>query len=408
MGQPFVIPGARQAARPLAARPVVARALGAALAAVAALGPGGRPVGAQQPAPVVTPISSPAEPTFVTLTGVVRSKGAGTPVSGAEVSFIVGPMQRRTTTGDDGVFTLPNVPQGAVKLSVRRIGFRPDSFHATAPATQLALVVEPIPQKLSAVVVNSRKRGPYTGPHADFLRRMDNGHGKYITREDIVKRNAMRSTDLLRTIPGVWIVGDRGSGMQVPRFRNSQCNPLIWIDGAPAYAGYFDIDAISPETLEGMEIYPGTASTPMELRGRNGEERCGVIALWTRMPTRAPKQKGKRVTAEELAAFVAAAQLYTAEQVDVAVRPDSTEPVIPIYPDSLKRAKVGGAATVEFVVDTAGQVETETIGLVTATHPLFASAARDAIRRASFYPAQRQGRFVRQLVQLTVEFDSTR
>jgi len=399
MRQSFVPSVVRLVARPFGARPVVARATPALAAATLALSG----AGAQQP----TPVAPASTPTFVTLNGVVRARNGGSPVAGAEVSFIVGPLHRRTTTGDDGEFSLPNVPEGPVKLTVRRIGFRPDSFPTAAPATQLALLVEPIPQKLNTVVVNSKRRGPYTGPHADFLRRLDNGQGRFITRETIAKRNALRTTDLLRSLPGVTMMGDRSTGMTVPRFRNSSCNPLVWVDGSPAYAAYFDVDALSPETLEGIEVYSGTASTPMELRGRNGEERCGVIALWSRMPSRPPK-RGKRVTADELAAFVASAQLFTADQVDVVARPDTAEPVIAIYPDSLKRARVGGLATMEFVVDTAGQIEPETIGTVTATHPLFASAAREAIGRASFYPAQRQGRLVRQLVQLTVEFDMGR
>ena len=405
MRHPFVPAVAR-----LVARPHPERRRTRALGAVGALGAlalclGAPPAGAQQTTPV-TPASSSGTPNFVTLNGVVRAK-SGSPVSGAEVSFIVGPLQRRTTTSDDGTFSLPNVPEGPVKLSVRRIGFRPDSFPASAPATQLALVVDAIPQKLGAVVVNSKKRGPYTGPHADFLRRLDNGQGRFITREMMAKRNAMRTTDLLRSLPGITMMSDRATGQSVPRFRNSQCSPLIWVDGSPAYAGYFDVDALTPETLEGIEVYPGTASTPMELRGRNGEERCGVIALWSRMPNRR-ERRGKRVSAEELASAVASAQIFTAEQVDVAARPDTTEPVIAIYPDSLKRAKVGGLATMEFVVDTAGQIEAETIGTVTTTHPLFASAAREAIGRSAFIPAQRQGRLVRQLVQLTVEFDMAR
>jgi TonB family protein len=379
-------------------------ALALTLCVAASVSGAARRAGAQAPPPA----PGGAVPTFVTLNGVVRARNGATPVAGAEVSMRVGQLVRRTTTSDDGTFTLPNIPEGPVRLVVRRIGFKPDSFPAAAPGDgRLALTLEPIAQKLQAVVVQSRRRGPYTGPHADFLRRLDNGNGRFVTRDQIVKRNAMRTTDLLRSVPGVWMTSSR-SGMTVPRFRASQCDPLIWVDGAPAYAGYFDVDAISPETLEGMEIYSGVASTPMELRGRNGEERCGVIALWTRMPVRAKRDRGKRITPDELAALVASASLFTAEQVDVAARPDTASPVVPIYPDSLKRANVGGVAVVEFVVDAEGEVEAETIGLVTATHPLFAGAAREAVARAGFVPAQRQGRAVRQLVQLAVEFEANR
>jgi TonB family protein len=65
-------------------------------------------------------------------------------------------------------------------------------------------------------------------------------------------------------------------------------------------------------------------------------------------------------------------------------------------------------AVVEFVVDTSGAVEWETVGVVAATHPQLAESARAAMRTARFVPAQRAGRLVRQLVQLPLRWDPQR
>ena len=68
----------------------------------------------------------------------------------------------------------------------------------------------------------------------------------------------------------------------------------------------------------------------------------------------------------------------------------------------------GGDALVEFVVDTAGAVEPETIGVVAATLPEFGRAARVAAVSAKFTPARRQGRPVRQLIQLPLRWEPKR
>ena len=86
--------------------------------------------------------------------------------------------------------------------------------------------------------------------------------------------------------------------------------------------------------------------------------------IWSRMPERKPRQsKKKAVTAEELNALIASATVYTADQVDRAAQVDSAVPVEAYYPDSLKSNHVSGVAVVEFVVDTEGRVETETINV---------------------------------------------
>jgi TonB family protein len=191
------------------------------------------------------------------------------------------------------------------------------------------------------------------------------------------------------------------------RLRGAGCDPLVWVDGTPALAGYFDIDNFTPNTVGGIEIYSGVSEVPVELRGPRGEERCGVLAVWSRMPERKPRQsKKKAVTAEELNALIASATVYTADQVDRPVQVDSTIPVDAYYPDSLKQKHVSGEAVVEFVVDTVGRVETETINVVLASHPSFGRAAREAVWSARFVPAMLRGRTVRQLVQLPIRFQA--
>ncbi|GLC23768.1 hypothetical protein rosag_02810 [Roseisolibacter agri] len=343
--------------------------------------------------------------------GVVRGPG-GVAIVGAEVVLTParGPgggtvIARRVFTDETGKFQVSGLPNGRASVAVRRIGYRPAVRDVEVPlAAALTMALEAVPQAIAAVVVKDR-RVKHTGWAAPFYERRERGHGRYIGKEEIDRRNAMRTTDVLRSVPGLAISTSMyGSAI---RMRGARCSPLIWIDGTPALAGYLDVDNFQPHTLEGIEVYSGVSTVPVELRGPRGEEACGVIAIWSRMPE--PRRRGpkKVYTADDLANLVATATVYTADQVDQAAAPDTANPIAPYYPEALKRAKTAGDVLIEFVVDTAGIPELETVGIVAASHPAFGTAARDAVAAARFIPAFRAGKPVRQLVQVPVKFELT-
>ena len=311
------------------------------------------------------------------------------------------------TTGDDGRLRLAGLPTGRATVAVRRIGFRPVSQEITLPVTgPVEVTIEEVPRQLAEVVVRAARRGPYTGRMGDFQRRRDLGFGHFLTAEEIDRRRPMYTSDVLRMIPGLWV--QSAAGRSVIRIRGATCAPFVWLDGAPASAGYLDVDMFPPNSLAGIEVYSGVATVPVELRGTSGEGSCGVIALWSRVPEPRARRAKNPVTAEQLARMVETATVFTAEQVEQAAAFDPEETFLLNYPDSLRRARAAGEAVIEFVVDTTGAVEWETVGVVTATHPLFADAARAAARTARFLPAQRAGRPVRQFVQLPLRWDPNR
>jgi protein TonB len=78
--------------------------------------------------------------------------------------------------------------------------------------------------------------------------------------------------------------------------------------------------------------------------------------------------------------------------------------VVPQYPDSLRRAGIEGRTQVEFVVDSLGVPDMETFGTVLSTHPRFTEEVRRAVGAARFTAAVKDGRRVRQLVQLSFRF----
>ena len=337
------------------------------------------------------------------VTGTVRDS-LGLPVAGAEVGL--SGLLVHGTTADDGVYRIAGVPTGPRVVRVRRLGFRPDSVlvQVLPGGTVTAdVVLRVVAQQIAAVVIEAG-HPQFSGRMASFFERRARGFGTFFTAEEIDRRHPSRLTDLLRTVPGVRL--EQQGHERVVLFRGARCAPLIWIDGAPATAGYLDPDIFHPGTIAGIEVYPGPATVPSELMWVRGKGACGVIALWTRLddpPGRRPTQK---VSAQDLANAVASLRLYTAAQVDSPARPDSADPPAPLYPDSLQRSGRSGRVMAEFVVDTAGRAEMETFGIVYSSDPLFTDAVRRAVGSASFIPARLGSRPVRQVVQMPFNFVS--
>jgi TonB family protein len=339
-----------------------------------------------------------------TISGIVRdSSGAG--IAGAEVS--VAGTGLRAHTNSQGEFRLTNVPAGAVSVGVRRLGFVPAVASIVIAANETAAIsvmVAPLAQSLAAIIVRGDRRFEDYGRLAGFYqRRSRSSGGHFITREQIDQRNPAQLTDLFRNVPGARIYSSTFNS--VVRFRGMRCAPLVWLDGFPATAAEFDLDALDPYVVEGIEVYLGVATVPPEFRWVRGGGSCGAIVIWTGFEERRRKARRAASPPAELARQVNERRLFTADQVDVAARADSSSAVRPAYPDSLYREHVTGQVLVEFVVDTTGLVVLESVSGISSTHTLFTDAVRRALRDARFYPATIAGRKVRQLVQLPVKFE---
>jgi TonB family protein len=339
-----------------------------------------------------------------TLSGVVRDSSGGG-IASAEV-IIAGTGLRAYTNGQ-GEFRLTNVPAGPVTVGVRRLGFVPALASIVVVANEpavMSVIVAPLAQSLATVVVRGDRRFEDYGRMAGFYqRRARSSGGHFITREQIDQRNPAQLTDLFRSVPGARIHSSTFNN--VVRFRGMRCAPLVWLDGFPATAGEFDLDTLDPYIVEGIEVYLGVATVPPEFRWVRGGGSCGAIVIWTGFEQRRRKERRAASPPVELAKQVDERRLFTADQVDVAARTDSSSAVRPAYPDSLYRHHVTGQVLVEFVVDTAGLVVLESISAISSTHALFTEAVRRALRDGHFHPATIAGRKVRQLVQLPVKFE---
>jgi TonB family protein len=80
---------------------------------------------------------------------------------------------------------------------------------------------------------------------------------------------------------------------------------------------------------------------------------------------------------------------------------------MPQYPAALASVGLEARVTVEFVIDTTGRVERESIRVIAGTQPAFEAAARSAIAGSLFRPAHLRSVSVRQLTRQSVHFVAT-
>lgn len=340
-------------------------------------------------------------------TGGVRGSvrdSLGTPVVGAQIT--VGGSELVAESDERGQFLLAKARAGEMSIRVRRVGYEPDTVRVNVLAGQtipIEIVLQRVAVELAPLVVYGRRN--VTGQMAGFYERLSRGHGHFLTREQIERRNPHNMTDLFRMIPGARLEPTRFGSARV-RFRGSRSPPLVWLDGTPLYAGEFDLDSVDPRTFEGIEIYSGASSVPAEFQGNRAiSSAAGTIILWSRRGELRPKKpKAGYSAAKEIQRMIEEKLVFTADQVDVPARPDSGDLIRPVYPDSLFDYAVPGFVIVEFVVNRNGEVDMETFSIVSTTHPSFGESVRRAVRDQRYRPATRNGYSVQQVVQQPFSF----
>jgi protein TonB len=97
-------------------------------------------------------------------------------------------------------------------------------------------------------------------------------------------------------------------------------------------------------------------------------------------------------------------RIFAADQVDTPAALATTSTLDIEYPPELYSTSVSGSVLAEFVVDTTGSIEQETVSIVASSHPLFSAATIKALQNAHFAPAVKGGVRVRQVVQQPFSF----
>jgi hypothetical protein len=210
------------------------------------------------------------------LSGTVRT-GDGRPVEGATV--VVWGSGVEGTTDSQGRFLLTGLPSGTHNLEVRRIGYQPARIAVdlgrAKPATVAVALDNAVPVLEEVQVIGARDAAE---DRSGFLRRSKSGFGSFISSEEIEKRHALQTSDLLRMTPGLQVVPSGPMGSTI--LMRGQCRPSLWVDGMQLMGDDSIDNIVRPSEIVGIEIYKSPGETPPQFTGSGGGG-CGTIVVWT-------------------------------------------------------------------------------------------------------------------------------
>jgi len=218
------------------------------------------------------------------LVGWVRDS-SGVAVPRADISVQGNAASARTD--DTGKFRLTSLDPGAATITIRRVGFEPETFDIVLMASHVDSVnieMRQNIQRLDAVKTEAADRR-YKALQ-EFYERRAQGHGVFFTREDLVKFNTERLSETMRATPGLRFVriGSGKFGLRFEANGNNKrdCPPAYWIDGRRVRG--VELDDFPVSDIQAIELYHGVSTTPIRFTEGIVSQNCGTVAIWTRIP----------------------------------------------------------------------------------------------------------------------------
>ncbi len=239
-----------------------------------------------------------------TIRGTVADSLTHQPLGG--VAILIPGTEYRATTDPQGSFAIALAHGTTLLIQFHRRGYRSMEVEIDFPAehvAEVALGTIPLPAdatQLDSLIVEAV--APPPAGLAEFYERLNRGAGRFITREAIEQQRPSHVSEMFRGISAVRL---RCSGagncvaatprqprqsialeMRTPRdtlinrVQTAQdtlgtfCPMPVYLDGLPV--ADFNIDAVPPHDVMGIEIYTG-ALVPAKYRS----SACGVILIWT-------------------------------------------------------------------------------------------------------------------------------
>jgi hypothetical protein len=255
-------------------------------------------------------IVQPAQLLAQRVVGTVLEDRSHTPIVDAQVALVDQHAATRSviSTDSSGGFVL-SVPAGRYTIHVLRLGYQA----YTSPvlelqagetiAVEISMGVGAVPLDPIRVVTRS---APRHGGVAEFYERRDDparSGGYFFSREDLDRSAIARTTTLLMRVPNIELVplarGVYDTERYFIRFRGGvngtgSCSPALYLDGVRIQQteGVTVDEYFDPSQLEGIEVYNRTAAAPVQYSGNND---CGVVAFWTRVPAQGREAGWKRL-----------------------------------------------------------------------------------------------------------------
>ena len=223
--------------------------------------------------------AGPAHRGYTLVGRVVDS--AGTAVPQAQIELLArGLVLARLRSDTTGHFRAHDVGARSLDVSVRRLGFEPDTVAVQVPEdsvqAEVRIVLAPAAIQLSPTEVLAEHKADIR-LHSFYERQADNKYGSYIAPETIERKQPMFISELLRAVPGVKVQPSARAGNRVT-IRG--CSPVVWVDGARMQDAQVD-DVVEPQDVAAVEIYRSFSGLPSQYFDRSAN--CGTIIVWTKI-----------------------------------------------------------------------------------------------------------------------------
>lgn len=219
---------------------------------------------------------------------VAREDGTGAAIRDAQV--VVSGVGTVAVSDSAGLAQAAVVPAGFRLVRVQRVGYLPESFTVEfRPGETVEAEVDLLraPLELEGLTVTERmpSRALFD---AGFYDRRKSGFGQFVDREAIDARHDSKLSSLMMALPGINVVYCQfpqcmqagyvlvASGTRLSA--NSSCTMKIYLDGVRVENQ--NIDRISAQNLDGVEVYRRLGGIPAQFAGTDAS--CGVVLLWSR------------------------------------------------------------------------------------------------------------------------------
>jgi hypothetical protein len=207
-------------------------------------------------------------------------------VDGARVS--VQGSASSVSTGADGRFTLTGVLPGTQSVLVRRVGYSPVETPlnvTTGQPNEITVRLGKYVATLSTVDVKA-KADPLEA--TGFSRRRKMGMGRYMDMDAVAASHPTYTSDILRRMPGIQILGS-GSSATITTTRSNGCVKVMIDDNMVSVDGGQTIDQIvGAQDVVAVEFY-NSVDVPMELSSGNNSG-CALVVIWTKGKLQYPKK----------------------------------------------------------------------------------------------------------------------
>ena len=217
--------------------------------------------------------------------GTVRTSD-GRSIAGAELRFW-------NTTGvafsdSSGRFALKDVPAGTHTLDVRALGYVRDTravnVLANGDSNYVAMSLASVRSYLDTVRVTARVG--FDNDANGFARRRRSNHGVFLSRDDVDKRPAIATTDLLTGMLGVRVSHRGMDNYVLVHGTFGECVANIFIDGVRYSPEIGGLDSFTwPSEIEGLEVYTRSLYVPAQFWVND----CGTILVWTNRQRRSAR-----------------------------------------------------------------------------------------------------------------------